>query len=670
MKNILLSLAICIMATNLFAQPNINFNGNIVDLENGDLYLKFENDSKLRLLNISQAGKTWNISNNDLVWKLSVAGNQGQKLTITSQTATYKGVQELSGTGEKSLVFLWEYPISGGLLANIYMTVSVNSSNKLSEWKIRATLPQLWSVAETTFPIITLPKTNDSKLILPRGWGVEYDLSTIANSTHINNYPSSSGTVQMVSVRENNNVFYYATHDPTASIKAFNSKVTASNIEVSNQIVSSAIWNNNGQFELPWATSIGLTDKGWEEAVITWYRPFSFQTTWGAKKMADKNLPSWLIDSDLWLTGGHTNEKELAITKKAIDTFGKQTSFHWYYWHNYDFDTKYPEYLPARDGFSALIDLIQSEESHIMPYINGRLWDTTTVSYQSQGGRSAVVLNENQTPVVEIYASKAPNAVICPSSSVWKNTLVDLTDKIQGNVLGTDALYFDQVASARGRACFNENHNHPVGGGSFWVDSYRDIFTEVRSKLQPGHIISTEQNAEPYLDMFDLFLMANYPTGTEYKPLPLFPLIYSDRALLYGFYIFSKNDMSYRVKNALTLLWGAQLNGGRTSFVVTCAMKANANFLLDLVSFRKQHHDIFVGGRMLKEITPTGDNPVLNVPNWGESSAAVRGALWENQNGSTSILLVNIDTAQHTVVLPDSNQQVVINGGECKRINL
>ncbi len=670
MKNIIILLTICsIMVTEIYAQPKVKFNGNTVELENGDLHILFENDIKLRLLNMSQAGKTWNIANNDLIWKLSVAGNQGQKLTLTSQTSTYKGAQEVSGSGEKSLVFSWEY-LLGSLTANIDVTVAVNDQNKLSQWKIKASLPSGWKVAETTFPIVTLPKSNDSRLILPSGWGVEYDLSAITNSTYINNYPSSRGTMQLVSFYENNNVFYYATHDSGAALKAFTSKVTSANVEISNQVVSAATWNNNGQFELPWATSIGLTDKGWEDAVLTWYRPFSFQAQWGQKKLVEKNHPSWLINSDLWLTGGHANEKELDITKKSIDMFGNQTSFHWYYWHNYDFDTKYPEYLPAKEGFSTIIDTVQARGAHIMPYINGRLWDTTTVSYQSQGGNLAVVLKEDKTPVIEVYASKAPNAVICPSSAVWKSILVNLTDNIQGDVLGTDALYFDQVASARGHACFNENHNHPVGGGTFWVDNYREIFKEVRKKLRPGHIIATEQNAEAYLDMFDLFLMANYPQGTVYKPLPLFPLVYSDRALLYGFYIYNKNDMSYRVKNALNLLWGAQLNGGRTSFLITCAMKANAGFLSGLVNFRKQHHDIFVGGRMLKEITPSGDNPILNIPNWGESSAAVRGALWENQNGSKSILLVNIDTASHAVMLPDSNQQVVINGGECKRINL
>src|SRR5690606_37720780 len=130
------------------------------------------------------------------------------------------------------------------------------------------------------------------------------------------------------------------------------------------------------------------------------------------------------------------------------------------------------------------------------------------------------------------------------------------------------------------------------------------------------------------------------------------------------------NDMSYRIQNALTLLWGAQLNGGRTVFVLSEAMKDNAQFLLNLATFRKKQHDLFNGGRLLKEITPTGDNPLLTIPNWASETPAVRGALWKSQEGKYAVLLINIDNVKHEVTQPFSNKKITLKAGECFRLDL
>jgi hypothetical protein len=670
-KAYLLLFTFLFLTVDIFADDalKVNFKTGKVEMDNGAMLLTFQNDKTFRLLSFADKGKSWTF-NDDVLWQLSMIAKQGERLTVNSQNATYKGAT-LAKTGDtKSLIFTWEYPLDNKLIGKVFMTVTITNKNSLTEWSIASEFPEIWSVASLNFPMVNIPKKPTAKLIMPSGWGVEYNLADIKNTTFANVYPSSRATVQLMSVYEHNHVFYFATHDAKASLKTFSAKVTDAHVELSNKITTAENWNNKGLFKLPWKASLGITDQGWENAVINWYRPFSYETAWGKKKFSEKKYPEWLLNSDLWLTGGHTTPEELGITNKAITFFGKQTSFHWYYWHHAPFDTKYPEYLPAKEGFKDIIKLTQSKGSHIMPYINGRLWDTTTVSYREKRGDLAVVLKQDLTPLVEVYASKAPNAVICPSSAQWSAIMVDLTERIQGGNLGTDGLYFDQVASARALPCYNASHGHPVGGGSFWYETYLQLFKKVRAVLKPGQIISTEQNAEPYLDMFDLFLMVNYPQGKEYNPVPLYSLIYADRALLYGFYIYNKNDSSFRLKNALTLLWGAQLNGGRTSFVLADAMKSNAQFLLDLATFRKSQHDLFNGGQLMKEIHPLGDNPTLTIPNWGSTSAAVRGALWKSKEGKYAVLLVNIDNVKHDVTIPYTNKMITLKAGESIRINV
>lgn len=649
-----------------------------VFLNNGEVVLEFESKDTFRLLGLSGSkGKTWAVKRQqDLVWQIFIVGQNGQPVMVNSQNATYTGAESVEQKDKKSFVFSWLYSLPDGTSGKIFMTVSVSKGSSLSNWDIRSEFPQGWTVNNLTFPIITLEKSANQKMIMPANWGAEYDINAITNDRFLGRYPSSRHTMQLMLLHDDRHTFYFATHDPKANLKEFSARITAKDVEFSKNIVPSEAWNDQGKFSLPWSTAIGLSDKGWEDAVTKWYRPFTFETEWGKRKITEKKHPEWLLNSDLWLVGGHVNDQELARAHKALDYFGVQTAFHWYYWHNSPFDTKYPEYLPAKEGFDRIVREIQEKGSHIVPYVNGRLWDVDTESYQHQGGKEATVLKKDLSPFTEMYASGATNAVICPSSPVWKKVLVDLTDKIQGDVVSTDGVYYDQVASARGLPCFDPSHDHPPGGGSFWVDAYRDIFGEVRTSLKPNSIISVEQNAEPYLDMFDLFLMVNYPQRTDFRPVPLFPIVYSDRALLYGFYIYNHQNLSYRVKNALTLLWGAQLNGGRIEFVQYSAMKGHVAFLKDLVSFRKENHDLFIGGRLMKEITPGGNNPVLTVPNWPArasvdgTSPAVRGAVWQSRTGRYAVVLVNVDEQAHEISLPHLGQPIKIQAGACLRIDV
>ncbi|NGM61273.1 hypothetical protein G5B30_05000 [Sphingobacterium sp. SGG-5] len=680
MKKSLFILLFVASLSSLYANDllTVEKRAQTVSLSNGELSLNFESSDSFKFLGLADSkGKTWTIARQqDLIWQMLMVGENGQPIMVNSQNAKYIGVEEIKERDKKSLVFSWSYPLPNGTAGKIFMTVSVNTGNTLSAWDIRSEFPAEWSVDNLTFPIITVEKTDTQKLILPMQWGVEYDLNTLGNQRFSSIYPSSRSAAQLMLLREQNDVFYFATHDAKANLKTFSARVTSLDAEFSNVITPSASWNNKGKFSLPWSASIGLSDKGWEDAVSKWYRPFSFETEWGKKKITEKKYPEWLLNSDLWLVGGHVTDKERDRAHQAIDYFGSQTAFHWYYWHQAPFDTQYPEYLPAKEGFDRIIQEIQGRGSHVVPYINGRLWDVATKSYENGGGKAATIIGKDGNPHTETYASGATNAVICPSTSIWEQKMVELTKQIQGDVVKADGVYYDQVAASRAFPCYDENHNHPPGGGSFWVDGYREIFKSVRGVLRPNSIVSTEQNTESYLDMFDLFLMVNYPQGKDYRPVPLFPIIYSDRALFYGFYIYNDPNMSFRVKNALTLLWGAQLNGGRIEFVQYPSMVENAAFLKGLVAFRKQNHDLFVGGRLLREIEPEGDNPVLAVPNWPArssttgTSSAVRAALWENRDGGYALVLVNVDEHPHSVTFPHTKTAIRLKSGECARINV
>jgi hypothetical protein len=260
---------------------------------------------------------------------------------------------------------------------------------------------------------------------------------------------------------------------------------------------------------------------------------------------------------------------------------------------------------------------VQKRGSHVIPYTNGRLWDPASKSYQQLNGKDASCRKEDGTLYTEVYGSMVPNSVTCPSSEIWQRIILDLTDRVQTE-LGSNGVYIDQVGAGWGFPCWAKNHYHPLGGGSFWHASYRSLLEKVRKNLRPDNILITEENAECYMDLFDLMLMVNTPQGDNEKQVPLFPLVYSDRMMVNCFLYYPAtekvNSLTFRMKNVMGLLWGSQLGW-----------------------------------------TNMGSSP------------AVRGAMWIGPKGNKALLMVNMDDKEHSIQLPDG-KELRMKALECIRI--
>jgi hypothetical protein len=191
-----------------------------------------------------------------------------------------------------------------------------------------------------------------------------------------------------------------------------------------------------------------------------------------------------------------------------------------------------------------------------------------------------------------------------------------------------------------------------------------------RNHLKKGNILTSEENAECYIDLFDMLLIVNSPIRTS-KLVPLFPLVYSDRVITSAF-AYTPPDLttgSFRYLNMMSLLWGAQLGWVDPIALTKENAKKEAEFLKKMMLFRKSHHDFFNGGYFQKEVIPTGDNPEKYYPNYARSNV-VRGAEWKCvKNNKKALFLVNIDDEKHTVNLPDG-KEITIEGMECLRIDL
>ncbi len=587
-------------------------------------------------------------------WQLTYRGTLGENPVLTPRFATYRGATRQ----DHSLLFRWDVQLTD-TVCPVEMRVTLEPQSELPEWSIRAELPPGWMVTHLEFPRVTVRRASDTKAILSAGYGVEYAVGPYA--TLQSRYPSCTGTMQLVLLHNSRGALYYATEDGDASDKLFAVMASGDEVTLSTRVAAAYDWSGNGEFALPWSTVLGFTANGWQEAVERWYRPFTFTTVWGAKTVTERaDLVGWMKDADLWLRPMGVAEEITTGLDVALDYFGKDVGIHWYNWQHHPFDTKYPEYFPCKEGFEAMVSHAQRKGARVTPYINGRLWDPNTASYKEMQGEEASCRKPDGTLYTEIYGSKVLNTVTCPSHPTWQNIIKGLGDRLIQEVK-TDGLYIDQVGAAPSEPCYAAHHPHAPGGGSWWHYAYRELIQAMRAKYGgAGKALTTEENAECYIDLFDMMLIVNTPHAAHQKMVPLFPLVYSDRAIYSG-YSYIPRDMKNGVIDFLTarsLLWGSQLGWVEPDRVMLEEYAEEAAFLKALTLFRKQHRDLFVGGRFLGELTLSGEIPRKHVPGY-ETTPVVLGAEWQSGAGNPCYLLVNMDSVPHRVTLPNGQEITV-----------
>ena len=675
MQKILPALLLTLGATaTLSAQTRVETADGRVTLANNQASVTFDSGKRFDILEMSHSGSRNLVQpgSNLAPWTITYLGAQGETPEVNPACAVYRGYTTERNDTASALTFRWDTRLQyDGKPYPVEMRVSLADNSPLLEWNITASLPEGWKVSEIKFPTVAVKSPETAKVITPAGWGNEYTLR--ADTVYEANYPSWSASMQMMMLDDPQGAYFYSPRDYKACGKLMILGERLGQSEITTRTVVSEAWNKNGAFTLPWTTVTAYHPQGWAEAACTWYRPFALNTSWGKVELKDRNIPEWLVEKDLWLRAKYTGDTTIVAVNRAIDYFGDDIAFHWYFWHNHAYDSHYPDYFPAKPEFAGIVKQVRDRNCQVMPYINGRLWDPGADSYKARKGYEASCRRPDGALYTEIYpTSIVPNTVTCPSSPIWHDMLIELADSIQERI-GTDGLYIDQIAAAAPYPCYAENHSHPKGGGEFWYEDYKGIIDDMRaSHLKPGNIIFSEENAECYIPVFDILLTVNTPHTPACRIVPLYPLIYSDRVLTTAYTYTPYTDVrngDFRYQNMQCLLYGSQLGWVDPRLLWVDEKSAyEAEFLKKLVDFRKDQHDVFIGGTYVREFIPEGDNPYVNVPVFGPDYM-VKGAEWISPNGKRVMYVVNSDSKHHTVKLP-TGKTIKMDAISAKRINL
>jgi hypothetical protein len=227
-------------------------------------------------------------------------------------------------------------------------------------------------------------------------------------------------------------------------------------------------------------------------------------------------------------TGSFSNNLDnLRQFQQARKSFGGQIGLWMTQYRHHRFDVGYPDYAPKdRDGYHRILNWSQENDSVVLPYVNGSLYDTTDRDFKASHGDWAL---RTQDGSLERYSARLKHlAVACPDGP-WGEYIVNLLRGISATEDGQmkNGLYLDVLAATRPRVCWSESHGHVPGDPTAWVSGVTRIL-----KGLAGISLMLEGNAEPYVAFADGFLMHEYTTRSN--SVPLWSSVYGNVSNSYG----------------------------------------------------------------------------------------------------------------------------------------
>jgi len=513
-----------------------------------------------------------------------------------------------------------------------------------------------WTLWRARFPQIALrPPGEAPKLLIPRGpgevkedvWGTDFQYE----ATYPGGWMAPMPFMAAYDEKRGSGL-YVAIHDPHGAIKDLSASSTADRprVTLSWDVPVPNMSRAANDYELPGQAVWKLMRGDWYDAAV-FYRDFVRAEADWFPKLTDEgraDSPRWLRELCAWTIGGGGMGPA-----KLADYLGLPVGHHWYGWHSIPFDNDYPHYFPPNEGFGENVEQLQDSAVHVMPYINGRLWDTLDKDQEdwqfTKVALPAAAKRFGGEPYTEQYGGKYEDgtpiklAPMCATTELWQRKVKSIVLQLLKDY-GTHAVYIDQVAAAAPPLCFDADHGHPLGGGHWWVEGYREMIEGIHSEMPQQRVLTTECNAEVFVDLFDAYLTWHW----QYEGMvPAFPVIYGGAIQMFGraYRGGPTKDLANRMKIGQELVFGEQIGWLSPNIAND---KVNGPYFRRAVRLRHHLRSYFYAGEMARPLKPGGKIPQVTADwqwrgEWPVTFSAVQTGTWRlPQEGKVVFLFANV----------------------------
>ncbi len=583
-------------------------------------------------------------------------------------------------------------PVDANLPNSLAVTVVINTNDAKSDWDVSISgIGSNHSLIDAVFPKLNIKAPgNDTflyplysgRLTLNPGSGIDYFDDVDDNDDNsVGLYPRGWGTtMQFLSYYNDNYGLYFGFHDPYASIKYFGVKNENSGIKIQCKypVPDKTLAYNN--WDLPGVFELDLYDGNWYEAAQIYKTWVSTNADyWPQSSLARNKRQNSIGDIGVWLTTSMTDgtmSQMQTYIQTAIDFFDVPVGVHEYEWNYKEFDHFYPDYFPERTGLSSLVANIQnSNNAVIMPYFNGRLWDTgiggnddgdaaAAIWYNSDGKPDATKNNDG-SEYTQTFESNI-FAVMCPVMPNWQDLIKHVVDTlVRPDLIGAKSVYMDMITATGSVECMDSTHYHPLGGGAYWRSGYVTMLDSIHSILPDSVFVTAEGGCDYLADEIDGLLVQGWTTDHQ---VPAWQAVYTGKLQLFGtktddyhygsqqFYAKLAQGYIYGVQTGMQFIWLA-INPDSSP-----DKSMASHFVKRLSRMRYKLKDFVSYGEMKSPLEIAGDIPDLTyqVYDWGGHKAyvdvtypAVQNSVWQNGD-SVVVSLINASLPDEPNVIEDS----------------
>lgn len=487
-----------------------------------------------------------------------------------------------------------------------------------------------WSVWQVVFPQVAVADLGPrAGVLFPKAAGEVQRGVWQRPFRFSGTYPSGWTSMQfMAAYREDPATgLYLAVHDPWGSTKELRceSRPQDRTVTLAYEHPVPDMGQPGNRFELSGAAVWQLLRGDWFDAACFYRDWVRREAKWYPRLTADgrADTPLWMRELSAWALGGGRPADCYAPMKGFAEFLEPPIGFHWYSWHQIPFDNDYPHYFPTQLGFAGGVHDLQAVGVSVMPYINGRLWDTRDKGGEdfefTRVARPAVTKDEAGEPYTETYGSKESDGspvklgVMCPTTALWQTKVRETVLRLM-NECGVRGVYIDQIAAAQPTLCFDRSHGHPLGGGHWWTEGYWQLLDALRQAMPADRMLTTECNGEPYIRCFDGYLTWHWQYDGQ---VPAFPAVYGGAIQMFGrsYGGGETKNLALRMRAGQQLVFGEQIGWLGPEL----AQEAdNAPFFKSVVQLRRQLRRYFYAGEMARPPRLTGEIPTVRADwQWG-----------------------------------------------------
>lgn len=542
-------------------------------------------------------------------------------------------------------------------LPGVTVTLTAVCTDNTVEWKTQInSANEEYTLITCDNPVLTFDTGENVRMFYPYGCGEVYTTEKKKGIENAQNYPSYGVSMQYMAfynVKTGRGI-YYGMHDPAPAYKRFCFKKNAGEnymTMVARQPLSEIDKGCNSQ-SLCGKCVWKLFDGDWYDAAVI-YR------NWAEKEAEFLNTarkePEWFVKAPHWWLVHIGDDASFADDIiEATKTLGTDSPVHLYLWHNAPFDNDYPHYFPVRPHAKEGLKKLHDAGVKVMPYINGRLWDTRDKKAEdfefTSVAKPYATKDRHGVCFTETYSSKEEDgskvclSIMCPSTALWQEKMAYTVGKLI-NDEGFDGVYMDQIAAAQPYSCCDKGHPHVAGGGEWWCRSYRALLDRVYRGLPEDAMLTTECTADPFISHMGGYLSWLWIRNDQ---VPAFPVIYSKHISMFGRSYQSDTDPDWtgaRIFIAQSLVYGEQLG-----WIAPAKFNANPykDFYINCVKTREKLGEYFyVGTEMLRPPVIDTDIPKLKTEKCSQAihslvvENAIVGCIRKQATGKKLLLLVN-----------------------------